>query len=365
MISNYYTIYIMFSLKPKVFTLFLMKRFFISFFLVMMTVCGVIYAVTFVERLSSNPSALSTMMDAWVRLLEYIPMFLPLAIFMGTVVAFYNLTKSSELVIISGTGLSPFQIAKPFLIGACFVGVFATTLVNPYSVNLSTRNLTGHQLQLIDSAIWLRESSEDGFLMIRALGLNISKKQDIVFNNVTVLSQNENFKLKERISAQQAVLSEDGLDIKDANIIGANGIARNGNRHIETKLTPRTVLDRYLQPNQISFWKMPAFIRKMNAIGVSTRGHLVQFWTLLFLPLNMMAMVMLGIAFSQTKQRRNYNFGTKFSLGILTCFALYFIVNLFNALGNTGTLPPLVSIIAPQVIIIAGACVFITSFDTI
>ena len=103
----------------------------------------------------------------------------------------------------------------------------------------------------------------------------------------------------------------------------------------------------------------------MNAIGVSTRGHLVQFWTLLFLPLNMMAMVMLGIAFSQTKQRRNYNFGTKFSLGILTCFALYFIVNLFNALGNTGTLPPLISIIAPEVIIIAASCVFITSFDTI
>ena len=103
----------------------------------------------------------------------------------------------------------------------------------------------------------------------------------------------------------------------------------------------------------------------MNNIGISARGHLVQFWTLLFLPLNMMAMVMLGIAFSQTKQRRNYSFGIKFSIGILTCFVLYFIVNLFNALGNTGALPPLIAIIAPQIIIIAGACFFITSFDTI
>ena len=78
-----------------------------------------------------------------------------------------------------------------------------------------------------------------------------------------------------------------------------------------------------------------------------------------------MAMVMLGIAFSQTKQRRNYSFGVKFSLGILTCFALYFTVNLFKALGTTGTLPPIIAIVAPQIIIIAGACVFITSFDTI
>lgn len=355
----------MYRFRPNVLTLFLMRRFFASFLLVMLTVSGVIFAVTFVERLSSNPDALSTIMDAWVRLLEYIPMFLPLAVFMGTLVAFYNLTKSSELVIISGAGLSPFQIARPFLIGACIIGIIATCLVNPYSVNLTTRKLTNHQLQLIDNAIWLRESADNGFLTVRAMGMNISKEHNIIFRDITVLSQNEKFKLKERISAKTAVLSENGFDIEKASIINSDGIPTSGDRHIETKLTPQTVLDRYLQPDQISFWKLPNFIRKMNAIGVSTRGHLVQFWTLLFLPLNMMAMVMLGIAFSQTRQRRNYTFGTKFSLGILTCFALYFIVNLFNALGNTGTLPPLVAIIAPQIIIIAGACVFITTFDTI
>jgi len=355
----------MYRLKPNVLTKFLMRRFFASFFLVMLTVCGIIYAVTFVERLSSNPDALSTMMDAWVRLLEYIPMFLPLAVFMGTLVAFYNLTKSSELVIISGTGLSPFQIARPFLIGAFLIGIIASTIVNPYSVNLTTRNLTNHQLNLIDNAIWLRESSDNGFLLVRAMGMNIKKNNDIIFNDITVLSQDENFKLKERISSKHGTLSNDGFDIDRATIIGSDGQSTTGSRHIETKLNPRTVLDRYLQPDQISFWKLPQFIRKMSDIGVSARGHLVQFWTLLFLPLTMMAMVTLGIAFSQTRQRRNYSFGLKFSLGILTCFALYFIVNLFNALGNTGALPPLIAIIAPQIIIIAGASVFITSFDTI
>ena len=104
----------MYRFKPNVLTLFLMRRFFTSFFLVMLTTCGIIFCVTFVERLSSNPDALSTLMDAWVRLLEYVPMFLPLAVFMGTLVAFYNLTKSSELIIISGAGLSPFQIAPLF-----------------------------------------------------------------------------------------------------------------------------------------------------------------------------------------------------------------------------------------------------------
>ena len=351
--------------RPKVLTLFLLRRFFASFLLVMLTVCGIIFAVTFVERLSSNPTALATLMDAWVRLLEYVPMFLPLAVFMGTLVAFYNLTKSSELIIISGAGLSPFQIARPFLTGAFLIGIFAATIINPYSVNLTTRNLTNHQLKLIDNAIWLRESSDDGYLTARAQGMNMSKNHDIIFEDITILLQDTEFKLKERISAKTATLSGDGFDIEKASIIDEEGITKKGSRHIDTKLTPQTVLDRYLQPDQISFWELPAFIHKMNAIGVSTRGHLVQFWTLLFLPLTMMAMTVLGIAFSQTKQRRNYSFGVKFSLGIITCFALYFIVNIFNALGNTGTLPPIIAIVAPQIIIITGACTFITSFDTI
>ena len=355
----------MYRFKPNVLTLFLMRRFFASFLLVMLTTCGIIFAVTFVERLSSNPDALSTLMDAWVRLLEYVPMFLPLAVFMGTLVAFYNLTKSSELIIASGAGLSPFQIARPFLIGAFLVGVFAATVVNPYSVDLTTRKLTNHQLKLIDNAIWLRESSDNGFLTARATGMNIAKNNEIIFNDITILLQDDQFKLKERISSKTANLSNDGFDVENANIINEDGVSRKGSRHIDTKLTPRTVLERYLQPDQISFWKLPGFIHKMNAIGVSTRGHLVQFWTLLFLPLTLMAMTVLGIAFSQTKQRRNYSFGVKFSLGIVTCFALYFIVNIFNALGNTGALPPIIAIVAPQIIIITGAGMFITSFDTI
>lgn len=355
----------MHRLLPKVLTRFLMRRFFGSFFLVMLTVCGIIFAVTFVERLSSNPDALSTLIDAWTRLLEYIPMFLPLAVFMGTLVVSYNLTKSSELIIISGAGLSPYQIARPFLIGAVIIGIFASTVVNPYSVNLTTRNLTEHQLKLIDDSIWLRETSDDGFLTIRATNMHIASDKNIVFNDVNIFLQNKTFQLYKRISTPVAVLSYDGIYTDNATTVDSDGVITKGQKHLNTKLNPRTVLDRYLKPDQISFWKLPSFIKKMNSIGVITRGHLVQFWTLLFLPLTMMAMVTLGIAFSQTKQRRNYSFGLKFSLGILTCFALYFIVNLFNALGTTGALPPLLAIVAPQIIIIAGACMFITSFDTI
>ena len=350
--------------RQNILSRFLLRRFFSGVGLVLLVVCGIIFAVTFVERLPANATAFGAMYESWVRLLEYIPLFLPLAVFMGTLLTSYNLTKSSESIIVSSAGLSPFQSARPFLIGAFIIGVFATTILNPYSVYLSTQNITSDHLQLIDDTIWLRESSENGFITMHAK--TITKTDDtLIFGDATIYTQTPDFKLKNHINADKITLSSDGMSSPDANIWSSDGTVRSGQWHTPTLLTPQTVLDRYMQPDQISFWQLPEFIHRMETIGAPVRGHRIQLWTLTFLPLTMIAMAMLGVAFSQTKQRRNYSFGIKFSLGIVTCFALYFIINMFNALGATGALPTLLSIIAPPLIIIAGAGTFITSFDTI
>jgi lipopolysaccharide export system permease protein len=350
--------------RTNILTRFLLRRFFSGVGLVMLVVCGIIFAVTFVERLPSNPTALAALYEAWVRLLEYVPMFLPLAVFMGTLLTSYNLTKSSENIIISSAGLSPYQATKPFLVGAFLIGLFATTVINPYSVNISIQNITPDHLQLIDDTIWLREESENGFITMNAK--NMHKAGNIlIFEKATVYTQAPNFKLINRIQADTITLSDIGLAAHNAIIWNADGTTRRDDWKKQTLITPQTVLDRYLQPDQISFWQLPDFIKRMESIGVPVRGHRVQLWTLLFLPLTMIAMATLGVAFSQTKQRRNYSFGIKFSLGIITCFALYFLINMFNALGATGTLPPVLSIIAPPLIIITGAGIFMNSFDTI
>lgn len=343
---------------------FLLRRFFSGVGLVLLVVCGIIMAVTFVERLPSNPNAMAALYDAWIRLLEYIPMFLPMAVFMGTLLTSYKLTKSSEGIIISSAGLSPYQATRPFFIGAFLIGLFATTVVNPYSVRISSENITAENLQLIDGRIWLHEGTEDKTITLNAQTLH-KVNNTLEFINTTVYIQGSDFKLTERVSAQNVTLSDNELRAENATILHQDGKITTGAWETDTLLTPQTVLDRYLQPNQISFWQLPSFIKKMQSIGAPVRGHLVQLWTLLFLPLTMIAMATLGVAFSQTKQRRNYSFGIKFSLGIITCFALYFLINLFNALGATGTLPPMLSIIAPPLIIIAGTGIFMNSFDTI
>lgn len=350
--------------KLNILNRFLMRRFFSGVGLVMLVVCGIILAVTFVERLPSNPTIWAALAESWARLMEYVPLFLPLAVFMGTLLASYNLTKSTESIIVSSAGLSPYQAARPFLIGAAIIGIFATTLVNPYSVHINAENITADHLKLVDGAIWLREASTNGYITLRA-GAMHKAGANLVFDNATIYVQDIKFKLTERVQSSAVNLSDAGLSADEAQIWDANGMMHTGQWNTTTLLTPQTVLDRYLKPDQISFWRLPDFIKKMQAIGVPMRGHLVQLWTLLFLPLTLVAMATLGVAFSQTRQRRNYSFGVKFASGIITCFALYFLVNMFNALGATGALPAMLSVVAPPLIIIAAAGAFMASFDTI
>ena len=350
--------------RLNILTKFLLRKYLYGIGTVLSVVSSVIFTITFVERLPSNANALLAINDAWTRLLEYIPMFLPMAVFMGTLLAFYNMTKSSEAVIVSGAGLGPFQMARPFLIGAALVGIFTTTIINPYSVKLSSKTITAENLVLIDDAIWLRESNDTGFISLRADDVELNK-ENLIFKDAQIFKQSSDFKLKYSATAKKITLSDNGLDSKDATVWNNAGVKKQSELHIDTKLNPKTVLDRYMQPDQISFWKLPKFIQKMRDIGAPIRPHLVQFWTLLFLPLTLISLTLLGVAFSQTRQRRNFNFVIKFGFGIITCFILYFLLNLFAAIGATGALPAILAIIAPPVIIIAAAGVFIASYDTV
>ncbi len=328
----------------------------------LLVVCGIVFAVTFIERLPGNETVGLALMDSWVRLMEYIPQFLPLAIFMGTLLAAYNLTKSTENIIIASAGRSPFQIAAPFLFTAALIGVFATTVLNPYSVKLAGNNITDENLALVDNTVWLREASDDGFVTMSAKKMR-KDNDNLIFGDATIFFQTPDFKVSERIETVEITLSDTGLYTKKANVFDKKGDMKTQTWAKKTRLNPRTVLDRYLKPSQVSFWDLPGFITKMQNIGANPREHLVQFWTLLFLPLTLLSMAALGVAFSQTHERRNYSFGTKFGIGIIACFGLYFVMSLMGALGSTGTLPAILSVLAPPMIIIAASGAFVASFD--
>jgi len=343
-----------------------MRRFLSGLSLVLLIVGGVIFSITFIEKLPGAANAGAALWTSFVLLLEYVPLFLPLATFMGTLLASYNLTRSSESVIISGAGLSPYQSTRPFLFVAGIVGLLATFVLNPYTVSVSGKDATQEYIELTDDAIWLRETTDWGTFTLRAERARRDSKGNLIFSNSTAFILSDDSKFKTRIESREITLTDDGFSARNATSFSPEGIPEQKKSwHLDSMITPETVLERHLMPKQVSVWKLPVFIRNMERTGLNPRAHLVQLWTLLFLPLTLISMATLGVAFSQTRQRRNFSFGTKFSIGILACFALYFTINVFGALGTSGGLPTFLAVLAPPLIVLFGAAIFIVSYDTI
>lgn len=353
-------------IKPKILTIFLSKRFLSGLGLVLLIISGIIFAITFIEKLPREGNALIAANVSFFSLLEYIPIFLPIAVFMGTLLTSYNLTKSSESVIISGAGLSPWQKMKPFLITACFIGIFTTGVINPYAVKKNSTNIDIDNFNLSDNAIWIRESGKDGSFIMRAEGVKQSKNGNLVFSGVTVLLQDINSKFLQRVETKELIMSNGEISAKSARTFGINGMpSQTENWSHLSQATPKNFLEKHLKPDQVSFWQLPKMIRNMQQMGLPIRAHLTQFWTLLFLPLTLIAMTTLGTAFSQTRERRNFSFGMKFSMGILVCFVLYFVMNVFSALGTSGALPTILAAGLPPLIITTFAAMWIVSFEAI
>src|ERR1700733_7579632 len=89
---------------------------------------------------------------------------MPFAILFGTMVAFWRLTRSNELVVARAAGLSVWQFITPPIIGAFLIGVVAVMVFNPLASVMQGRYERleesvlrggGEQLTLAHSGLWL------------------------------------------------------------------------------------------------------------------------------------------------------------------------------------------------------------------
>ncbi|MDR0449323.1 MAG: LptF/LptG family permease [Rickettsiales bacterium] len=345
---------------------FLSAKFIKSLGLVLFIVCAVILSISFVEELGGSDTAWRAFANALAKLLEWMPLFLPLTIFMAVLLMTYQLIRSSEMIIIQSAGLSPLRIMRPVALSAMMVGVLATTILNPLSINFS-RHLAGagsHATHTIDGKIWLSENLADSRVLLRAARVEINR-DSAAFPDSTLWIQVNGSRDLVRIESPE-ILLEDGefSGGKNAVIYGMDGVPTAAREwRIKSNITLQNLRERYMKPAEISFWDLPEFIRSLDRMGMNNRPHIVQLWSLLFMPLSLAAMVALGMAFSQTRERRFHSFGLKISMGVLVSFILYFTINLFGSLGSAGMLPAWVAVAMPPLAIAFFSLTYIVSFN--
>ena len=101
-------------------------------------------------------------------------------------------------------------------------------------------------------------------------------------------------------------------------------------------------------PSGVSIWDLPNTIHELAAAGFSTKRHQVWLQTELARPLFLLAMVLVAAAFTM-RHTRFGGTGVAVLVAVLLGFALYFVRNFAQVLGENGQLPILLAAWAPPV----------------
>jgi lipopolysaccharide export system permease protein len=287
---------------------------------------------------------------------------LPLITILASVVLFLGLARSSELVITRAAGRSALRsLASPVLV-AGLLGALAVAGMNPIVAatqqqyeKLAGRHSTSAAsvLSLSQEALWLRQGSAEGQTVIRAAASSLDGTD---LAGVTFLGFAADGGPAYRIEADNARLAQGEWVLQGAKEWrfdrGEDNPEQAAVRHarmtLPSDLTVERIRDSFGEPSTIAIWDLPRFIRQMEASGFSARSHRVWMQMEFALPLLLAAMVMIGAGFTMRHVRLGGT-GVMVLTALLMGFAIFFVRNFAQVLGDRGQIPVLLAAWSPPV----------------
>lgn len=334
---------------------------FLSTFAIFFAMLFVIDLIDQVRRFRAEEAGLLQIMAlSLLNVPQFIYMILPLIMILATIALFLSLARSSELVVTRAAGRSALAALLGPVTVALLIGAIAVAAFNPIVAATSREyeqragDLRGRPsvLALSEDGLWLRQGDERGQAVINAERANLDGTE---LQGVTVITFDPRGAPDRRISAASARLLQGAWDLRDVKVwpLSADNPESEAmdlvSFTLASTLTPAQIRDSFGTPAQVAIWDLPRFIAQLQEAGFTARRHLVFFHMELALPAFLIAMVLIGAAFTMQHQRGGRT-GVMVLFAILLSFAVYFLRNFAQILGETGEVPVLLAAWVPPLV---------------
>ena len=284
---------------------------------------------------------------------------LPFAVLLGGIIAFWRLTRSSELIVARAAGVSAWQfLAAPFAC-ALLLGAVATTVVSPLSSVMLARaetldntylRSTGGPLALSGGQLWLRQSDHQfdpaGVAILHAQ--SVALKDDLLSTkDVSIFRLSADDRLLIRVEAASAELTAGKWLLHGARTMTPDHMPEQvGTMTLATDLTVGRVQESFASPDTLSVWALPGFIALLERSGFSAIRHRLHFQALLALPLLAGTMSLVSAGFSMRPTRRG-GVAQMIASGVAAGFVLFVVSKVTEEFGDSGALPAMLAAWAP------------------
>ena len=279
---------------------------------------------------------------------------MPFAVLFGTMLAFWRLTRSNELVVVRAAGVSVWQFLTPAILVAMLVGIVAVTVYNPIASSmeanyekLNNRDLrqSGDEMSISNTGLWLRQNDANGGQIV--IHGERTSSPTLLLSKASLFFFSKTSGFTSRVEARSARLDNGYW------LVEGGSRFRPGNPpepvpelRLPTHLTTAKIEESLASPDTMSFWDLPGFINLLEESGFAAQRHRLHFNVLLARPFLFCAMVLVAATFSLRMQRRG---GATMMIvsGVVAGFILYFVSDIVFALGLSDKLPVLLAAWTP------------------
>ncbi|WP_154446369.1 LPS export ABC transporter permease LptG [Halovulum marinum] len=346
-------------------SLYITRRFLRSMVMVTLVIGGIAALISGVENLRYAASKDASVALAGALTLFQMPEVMgqtfPLILMLASLITFLNLSRTSEMVIVRASGVSALRILVLPVAVAALLGGVATTIYNPIMAASMEREsalraaMSGTQVSAMsvnEGGLWLRQGLPSGQTVIQA---RRASEEGSVLYGARLHQFDPDDRLVARIEADSATLSKDAwilLGVRRWTVGGGAEGAPIGapeelsQLRLPTNLTREQILDSFAAPETIPFWKLPAFIERLEQAGFSATRHRVFLHTELARPALFIAMVLIGAGFS-LRHVRFGQVGVMILFAVFAGFSLYFFIDIARTLGSNGEIPVVLAAWSP------------------
>ncbi|NHK27416.1 LPS export ABC transporter permease LptG [Parvularcula flava] len=294
---------------------------------------------------------------------------MPFIFLFGSMWAFYQLNKRSEVAVMRSAGLSIWGIILPSAILAIVTGIAVLTFADPAASRMSSqaetikneiRGKSANLIRELNGGIWLRQRNDDQTLILHASSYDADNN---LLRDVVLWKQTLEGVFLERWDAETAEIQDKRYVLNDARLRTLEGQDRQvrETQIVESQFSIDDLREDIAKPETMSIWALPRFIELARDAGLPTVKYELRYHDLLALPIKLLAMVLIAASFSMKPVRSG---GTVRLVlwGIAAGFLLFISAEISNATAEARLVPVVLAAWAP--VFIAGLLALTFLFNT-
>ncbi|MDJ0645162.1 MAG: LptF/LptG family permease [Flavobacteriaceae bacterium] len=286
----------------------------------------------------------------------YANTFMPLALFISTILFTSKLAGNTEIVAIHSAGISFKRFLKPYLLGATIIAVvalFANHFVVPRTNGTFEEFQDNYTRRTKRSKTSVKNVSlqltENDFVYFRTYDLKRNIGYDFSYEKF------DGLQLKYKLIARNIRYSEEDSVYTLSNYKERFVLARNDSIYSSAKLDttfnfkPQDLLYTSTLAKAMNSFDLNVLINKSEKRGVSNLNqYKVELYKRTSLPISSFILTLIAVVLASKKRRGGV--GINLAFGVAVMFSYVFFLKVFEVLGASATSNPLLMVWIPNIL---------------